>query len=158
MNRAFFALLLAVSLARFPAAAQLPPSALATVSGRVLSAFNHAVPDAPVRLRDPQNGRVVDTQITDKSGSFAFRPIDGGTYIIEVLGENHSVLATSPLLAVDPGTTLSVIIKLPADKPLLALIMGHSTATAILVASAAASAGVLIKTATGQDASPTRPR
>ena len=157
MNRSIFALLLVVSLATLPMAAQVPQSPLAMISGRVLSAFSHPVPDAPVRLRDPRDGRVLDTQTTNKLGEFAFRPVDGGTYVIEVISENHNVLATSPLLGVDPGATLSVIIRLPGDKPLLAF-FGHKTAAAVLVASAAAAAGVLVKAATGQDASPTRPR
>jgi len=157
MNRSIFALLLVVSLATLPVAAQLPSSPLALISGRVLTAYGQSVPDAPVRLRDARDARVLDTQITKKEGEFAFRPVDGGTYIIEVIGENRNVLATSPLLGVDPGATLAVIIRLPGDKPLLAF-FGHKTAAAVLVASVAAAAGVLVKAATGQDASPTRPQ
>src|SRR4051812_42118348 len=49
---------------------------LTTIQGNALNSTNGPLPDTLVRLRDARFGRVVEMQITDKSGMFAFRVVD----------------------------------------------------------------------------------
>ena len=97
-----------------------------------------------VRLRDARFGRIVDNQRTDKSGLFSFKAIDPGSYIVEVMANDQTVLAASQLLNVNAGEAVSAVVKLPFRIPPFAGILGQgtSTPTAIAVATEAAASGV----------------
>lgn len=132
-------------------------NAFTTIQGNALSPTNGALPDTIVRLRDARQGRIVDTQITDKSGFFAFHNVDPGSYVIEVVGNDQSVLAASQLLNVESGQLASAVVKLPFRIPPFAGLLGHSAPSALAVSSAAAASGVLANAVTGQPASSTQP-
>jgi PDZ domain-containing secreted protein len=124
-------------------ASKVRTDALTTIQGNALTSTNGALNDTVVRLRDARFGRIVDTQLTDKSGLFAFKSIDPGTYIVEVMANNDSVLAASQLLHVDAGQAVSAVVKLPFRIPPFAGIMGTSnTASAAAVATQAAASGI----------------
>jgi hypothetical protein len=121
------------------------PNVLTTIQGNALSSTNGALPDYLVRLRDARIGRIVDILTTDKSGLFTFRGVDPGTYIVEAVGNDSSVLATSQVLSVNAGEVISTIVKLPFRVPVFAGLLGQTTQTAAAqsVVAAAASTGVL---------------
>jgi hypothetical protein len=83
------------------------------IQGNAMDATNAALPNVVVRLRDARFGRVVDSQVTDSTGLFAFRAVDPGTYVIELMGADDTVLAASPLLHVQSGEIVSALVKLP---------------------------------------------
>jgi hypothetical protein len=116
---------------------------LTTIQGNALSPTNGALPDAVVRLRDARYGHILDTQVTDKTGLFSFRALDPGTYVVELMGADQSVLAASQLLSVGAGDIASAVVKLPWRIPPLAGVLGYSKASAFAVTSAAAASGVL---------------
>lgn len=116
---------------------------LTTIQGNALSATNGVLPDAVVRLRDARFGRIVDTQVTDRTGLFAFRSIDPGSYIVELMGTDQSVLSASQLLNVGAGDVISAVVKMPWRVPPVAGLFGHSIGSAAIVTSAAAASGVL---------------
>ena len=127
------------------ALAKAKENALATIHGNALSASNGQMNDAIVRLRDARFGRIVDTQLTDKSGMFAFKAIDPGSYIVEIKSTNdQSIMAASQLLNVNAGEAVSAVVKLPFRIPPFAGILGQttSTPTAAAVATAAAASSV----------------
>src|ERR1700748_1369399 len=77
---------------------------LATIQGNALNSTNGALNDAVVRLRDARFGTIVDSQLTDKSGLFAFKSVDPGSYIVEVMSANdRSGLGALPMLKTDAG-------------------------------------------------------
>ena len=118
-------------------------NALTTIQGNALNSTNGAMPDALVRLRDARFGRIVDTQLTDQSGLFAFKAIDPGTYIVEVIGSDQSsVLAASQLLNVNAGEAVSAVVKLPFRIPPFAGILAGNSTTATAVASEAAASSI----------------
>jgi len=121
------------------------PNVLTTIQGNALSSTNGALSDHLVRLRDARIGRIVDILTTDKSGLFTFRGVDPGTYIIEAVGNDSSVLAASQVLSVNAGEVISTIVKLPFRVPVFAGLLGQTTQTAATqsVVAAAASTGVL---------------
>jgi hypothetical protein len=128
--------------------------AFATIQGGALSATSAAQPDSPVRLRDARLGRIVETQRTDRSGLFAFRAVDPGSYVVELLSNDQRVLAASQVLHVNAGETITAVVRLPfRDAPLKGL-LGHSTPQIATIVSAAAASGVLATQVTADAASP----
>jgi hypothetical protein len=125
-----------------------------TIQGNALDSTNGVLPDTVVRLRDARVGRIVGTQSTDKSGLFAFRGVDPGSYVVEIMGNDQSILAASQLLNVNAGDAVSAIVKLPFRLRPFAGILGHSIPSAIVVSAAAAASGVLASQATASEASP----
>jgi len=118
-------------------------TAFSTIQGNALDSSNGILPDSPVRLRDARIGRIIGTQRTDKSGAFEFRGVDPGSYIVELLGTADAVLAASQLINVNAGDAVSAVVKLPFRLPPLGGLLGHTTAQAIAIVSAAAATGVL---------------
>jgi hypothetical protein len=114
-----------------------------TIQGNALTSTNGVLPDGTVRLRDVRFGRIVATTITDKSGLFEFRGIEPGSYVVELLGNDLTILATSQILSIDAGQALSAVVKLPFRAAPFGGIFGHTAASAAVVASAAAASGVL---------------
>ena len=88
-----------------------------TIQGNALDSTNGQMTNAIVRLRDARFGRIVDTQLTDKSGIFAFKAIDPGSYIVEIMANDQSILAASQLLNVNAGEAVSAVVKLPFRIP-----------------------------------------
>lgn len=142
-----------------PARGLLPgttANVVTTIQGNALNSVNAGLAHATVRLRDARFGRIIDTTITDQTGFFTFRVYDPGSYVIELVGNDQTILAASQILNVGAGDTVSAVVKLPFRVPPFAGVLGHSTASALAVASAAAASGVLARTVTGEPVSPQR--
>jgi hypothetical protein len=167
----FVALLIAVgTLAGSAVFAQQPPSTtshastlagghstiLTIIQGNALSSTNAALPDVAVRLRDARTGRIVAATRTDKSGLFTFRPIDPGSYVVELVGEDQRVLAAGEILNINAGDTASAVVKLPFRLQPYAGVLGHTAASAMLVTATAAATGVLASQVAGEPVSPRR--
>ena len=124
------------------------------IQGNALTSTNGALANGNVRLRDARFGRVIDTTVTDRSGMFAFRTVDPGTYIVEIMGNDQSVLAASQLINVNSGDAVTAIVKLPFRIPLFAGLLGNTAPSAAAVTAEAAASGVLATTVAGTPASP----
>ena len=118
-------------------------TAFSTIQGSALDSKRGILPDSPVRLRDARTGRIVSTRTTDKAGLFEFPAIDPGSYIVELLGAADTVLAASQLINVNAGETVTTVVQLPFRLPPLGGLLGHTTAQAIAITTAAAATGVL---------------
>src|SRR5262245_30353917 len=81
--------------------------AFAPIQGNALNSSDGALSDGVVRLRDARYGRVVDITRIDKSGTFAFRNVDPGSYIVELVGPDQTVLAASQVLDVNSGDAVA---------------------------------------------------
>jgi hypothetical protein len=121
---------------------------LARIQGNALSSTNGPLPNALVRLRDARSGRIVETQITDRSGLFEFKAVEPGSYIVEIVGNDRTILAASQMLNVNAGEAISAVVKLPFRVPPFASVLGDTTPSAVAVMAAAASAQVLAARAT----------
>ena len=126
------------------------PNVFGAIQGNALSSTNGPLTDATVRLRDARVGQIIETQMTDRSGLFAFRTVDPGSYIVEIMSQDqYSVLAASQVLNVGPGEAVSAVVKLPFKIPPFAGILGNSMPSAAAVTSQAASAGILATQVSG---------
>jgi len=129
---------------------------LTTIRGNALTSTNGTLADGLVRLRDARLGRIVGSTTTDKAGLFEFRGIEPGSYIVELVGDDQSILAASQILNVDAGDAVSAVVKLPFRIPPFGGVLGHSAASAVVVAATAAASGVLATQVSGSDVSPRR--
>ena len=138
----------AVSTVTWAALATAKEHAITVIHGNALTSTNGRLPDAAVRLRDARFGRIVDTQLTDKSGMFTFRSVDPGSYIVELTASDESILAASQLVIVNAGEVVSAVVKLPFRAPLFAgLTRGIPSATALTTQAIAGSIAAIVPTA-----------
>jgi hypothetical protein len=115
--------------------------AATVIHGNALDSADGRLANVAVRLRDARFGRIIETQYTDQSGMFEFKAIEPGTYVVEILGTDQSILAASQLLNINAGEALVAVVKLPFQVPPFAELMGTRTtqSAALLVLEAAAS-------------------
>jgi len=125
-----------------------------TIQGNALTTADGQLPFSPVRLRDARSGRIVNVTTADKAGLFVFRGLESGSYIVELMGPNQTVLAASQIIHVNAGESASAVVKLPFRNPLFGGVLGHTIPSAIAVTTAAAASGILATTVTGQPVSP----
>lgn len=121
------------------------PTVFSSIQGNALTSTNGAMSGSIVRLRDARVGRIVNTVSTDNSGLFAFRTLDPGSYIVEIVNQDSVVIATSQIVHINAGEVASTIVKLPFRIPPFAGLLGESTQTAAAqsVVAAAGSTGLL---------------
>ena len=126
-------------------------NALSTIQGNALSSTNGQLADQIVRLRDARSGRIVGLQTTDKAGLFAFKGVEPGSYIVELMAQDQStVLTASQILNVNACDAISAIVKLPFRIPPFAGVMGHSTTSSVAAITAqAATSGIVAMTPLG---------
>jgi hypothetical protein len=128
------------------------PSVFTTVEGSVVKADSRRFAGALVRLREARIGRIVLTQQADADGLFRFRPVDRGSYIVELLADEKTVLAASPLVNVNAGEIAQTVVREPVQTDPGGM-ASFADAHAEAVQAAAATAGILAKTR-GDDVSP----
>jgi hypothetical protein len=123
-----------------PSLASVKPDAFGTIQGNALDSTNGQLANATVRLRDARFGRILGSQLTDQSGLFTFRGLDPGSYIVEMMGNDETILAASQVLNINAGEAASAVVKLPFRLPPFAHILGTAapnTASAIVAQAAA---------------------
>jgi hypothetical protein len=123
-----------------------------SVRGVVWNADNSPLPNAKVRLRNLQTGRVDAAATANENGQFTFDSLEGGSYVIELVGENSKVIAIGQSFRLERGETVATFVRLGARQPRLA---GLFSNTAAAVIAAASGAGV---TAIGSQAPPASPQ
>jgi hypothetical protein len=125
-------------------------SAFSTIMGNALDSSDGQLANVVVRLRDARFGRIVESQYTDQSGIFTFKAVDPGSYIVEILGNDDTVLAASQLLNVNAGETASTVVKLPSKVPSFAGMTGTAStpsAYALVLEAVATGITALVPTA-----------
>jgi hypothetical protein len=177
MRRTFLIVTSALLLGSTQLSAQAPAAAAASkllpgtrasifssIQGNAVTSSNGALTNTIVRLRDARYGHIVGSVMTDKQGAFAFRSVDPGNYVVEVMNpSNDAVVASSPLLNVSAGDAVSALVKMPFRIPAFAGLIGNSTQTtasavstaAQAVTAAAASSNTVAETLVGAPATTT---
>jgi Prealbumin-like fold domain len=128
------------------------PNVLGVIQGNALNSTNGPLADAILRLRDARNGRIVDSQISDRDGLFTFNGVEPGSYIVEIVSRDQKTLAASEMLNVNGGERVSALVRLPLHIPAAAAVaagmMGQSTPAIVALAAAAGAAQILAVAAT----------
>jgi len=153
-----------------PIAAQQPGGLLqgtralsSSIQGTAVNWTNSAMANTPIRLRNARLGRVLDSVRTDRFGAFEFHNLEPGSYVAEMMNStNDAVLAATPIVNVDSGQSVAVLIKLSPRTSTPAAVFGISAlavaaaaataTTAMVITSAANAAGVPATTVAGAPA------
>lgn len=147
---------------------EVPPSARSTtkvvqgargdatisISGSAFDGSDRPLTQRNVRLRDARTGRAVETIVSDQSGHFSFQSVEPGSYIVELIGSDQTVLATSELLNVNAGDAVTAVVRMPFQARQFSSVLGHTAMSALVVTAAAAASGVLATAIAGEPKSP----
>jgi hypothetical protein len=115
------------------------PARTTAVQGSAWNQDNSPLRGARVQLRDLETGRVSPTAIADDAGRFSFADVSGGTYAVELVGENGKVVTAGHPFVIAPGETVATFVRLGAKTPWFS---GFFKNAAGAVASSAASQGI----------------
>lgn len=110
-----------------------------SILGAAWNADNSPIPNARLRLRNVQTGRVEATTTADEEGRFTFAAVEGGSYVVELLSETGKVLALGHPFTIAPGETVATFVRLGTKVPWYAAFFSSAAEAA---ASAAALTGV----------------
>jgi hypothetical protein len=122
-------------------------AAATSILGAAWRADNSPIPQAKLRLRNVQTGRIEATAVANELGQFAFTSIESGTYVIELVSETGTVIALGHTFAIAPGETVATFVRLGSRAPWFNAIFGGGgdgffSNAASIVSSSAASTGV----------------
>jgi hypothetical protein len=141
---------------------QRTPLSVLTLGGRVngilgeaRTTLNAPVPFARIVLRDPVTGRIEARAVADDQGQFTFLDILPSGYVIELIGPNDSVFATSDVVTVGLGELRQAVVRLSDSREMLGT-FGTLTPTANEPIAAAAENGINAVTAPDRNLSPQR--
>lgn len=110
-----------------------------SVLGVAWTVDNTPIPDARVQLRNLVSGKVEAKAVADDAGQFIFSPIEGGTYVVELLGDNDKILTVGHAFVIAPSETVATFVRLGTKVPWF---HGFFSNAASAVASTAASQGI----------------
>jgi hypothetical protein len=146
------ALLVVCAMAAPPPAHALPPArkpvrvgtspnaaGATSVLGVAWKIDNTPFSGATVRLRNVTTGKIEANTIADATGQFSFAPLEGGTYVVELLGANGKVVTVGHAFVIAPGETVATFVRLGTKVPWF---QGFFENAASAVASTAASQGI----------------
>jgi hypothetical protein len=146
------ALVMVCAIAAPPRADGLPParasarvgaatasSGSTSVLGAAWKMDNTPIPGARVQLRNVISGKVEATSVADQAGQFTFTRIEGGTYVVELIGEHGKILTVGHAFVIAPGETVATFVRLGTKVPWFTDFFSNAASA---VASTAASQGI----------------
>jgi hypothetical protein len=110
-----------------------------SVIGAAWKVDNTPIAEAQVQLRNLVSGKVEARSVADVAGQFTFANIEGGTYAVELLGENGRIVTVGHAFVIAPGETVATFVRLGTKVPWF---QGFFNNVASAVASTAASQGI----------------
>lgn len=146
------AIVLACALAAPPSAHSLPPAKAAarpgpsvvakgatSILGVVWNVDNTPIPGARVQLRNLVSGKVDGTAVANEAGQFTFNQIEGGRYVVELLGANGKIVTVGHGFAIAPGESVATFVRMGTKVPWFSGFFGNAASA---IASSAASQGI----------------
>jgi hypothetical protein len=115
-------------------------SAANAVMGVARDEAAEGLPDTRLQIRDLWLGSVVNVTKTNAAGQFAFRGLARGTYVVEMVAPNGSVLAVSDTLTVEARDIVQTVVQMSGRTRSFMDWMNGATRTAV---NSAADSGVL---------------
>jgi hypothetical protein len=112
---------------------------MTSVIGAAWKVDNTPIAGAQVQLRNLVSGKVDARSVADDKGQFTFPRIEGGTYVVELLGENDRIVTVGHAFVIAPGETVATFVRLGTKVP---WITGFFNNLGSAVAATAASQGI----------------
>jgi hypothetical protein len=146
------ALVMVCALAVPPSAHSLPPAKTAakagasaiskggtSILGVVWNVDNTPIPGARVQLRNLVSGKVNGTAVSNQAGQFTFNQIEGGRYVVELIGANGKIATVGHAFVIAPGESVATFVRMGTKVPWFSGFFGNA---ATAVTSSAASQGI----------------
>jgi hypothetical protein len=111
----------------------------ASIIGAAWNADNTPIPFAKLRLRNVVSGRIQAHTVADELGKFAFRSVEPGSFVVELVSDDGRILTVGHTFSAAPGETVATFVRLGTKVPWFNGFFGNAAA---IVASTAAAAGV----------------
>jgi hypothetical protein len=132
-----------------------------TVKGEAKNAQGEKLVQNKVRIRNSSTGEISADLTTDAAGSF-IGSVPAGSYVVEIVGANGTVIGLSPVFTVAAGSTAAISVTATSVAAVAAAgatagglsVFGLGTVTSIAIIGGAATAGVIAIKAVKKDASP----
>jgi hypothetical protein len=103
--------------------------AVATIQGTALNAADGTLAETAVRVRDARLGHIVNQSLTDKLGSYSFKELDPGNYVIEIVSSNQTTVAATNIISANAGETVTANVKLAFKPSMLKTILGPQSSS-----------------------------
>ena len=98
------------------------PGAIAALGGRenalvglAQNSLNAVIPHARVVLRDIRTGEALQQATADELGQFSFIDLPPSDYVVELLGQDGSVVAASEMVTTSKGGLLRTVVRVAAS-------------------------------------------
>jgi hypothetical protein len=133
-----------------------------SVVGSVYRTNMQPIAKAEVQIRNMKTGERVSSTFSDTSGSYAFKALRPGTYVVEVVDRSGRVIGMSAPFALGSAPTVNVSVVAVAEGAAASgghagfSLFGLGPVTSLAVMGAAGAAAVTAVVATRPDASPSR--
>jgi hypothetical protein len=100
--------------------------------GLARTSLNVPIPFARLVLRDIRTGLALAHTTADEQGRFSFLDLAANGYIVELLGPDGSVIATSALVSMSPGAIERADVRVATSTAALTASMGNAVAASAL--------------------------
>jgi len=114
--------------------------------GFARTSLNVPIPYARVLLRNILTGQVMGRGVANDQGMFSFVDLDSSSYIVELLGPDGSVIATSSIMSVARGDVRRTEIRAAAAATTVAASFGNALSGTLDTAANVASGNDVTKT------------
>jgi hypothetical protein len=94
--------------------------------GRARTSLNAPIPFARVLLRNVRTGQVIFQTMADVDGLFQFLDLDASSYIVELLGADGSVVATSTMTTMARGEVRQTEVRVAAASAAVRAAVGNT--------------------------------
>jgi hypothetical protein len=133
------------------------PAPVTTLGGKVNALVGHArtslnapIPYARVVLRNVRTGRLISEATADADGAFQFLDLDANAYIVELVGADGGVVATSTMTTVARGEVRQTEVRVAAASAAVRVAVGNTLTPTAPQATTVASSNDVTRTTTTQ--------
>lgn len=133
------------------------PSDVAAAGGKVnalvgsaRTSLNMPIPYARVLLRNIRTGLVLAQTVANQDGSFSFLDLDSSAYIVELVGADGSVVATSQMVTMARGAMQQTVVRSAAAASAINAAVGNTLGPTAPQATTVASGSDVTRTSPAQ--------
>jgi hypothetical protein len=110
-----------------------------SVLGVAWKVDNTPIPGARVQLRNLVSGKIEARAVADENGQFSFPHLEGGSYVVELIGDSGRIVTVGHAFVIAPGETVATFVRLGTKVPWFSGFFGNAASA---VASTAAGQGI----------------
>jgi hypothetical protein len=117
---------------------EFTPGAIAALGGKdnalvglAQNSLNAAIPRARVVLRDIRTGEALQQTTADELGQFSFVDLEASEYVVELLGPDGAVAATSEVVKTSKGGLLRTVVRVAAAAATVAAVLAFQLSPSV---------------------------